>query len=169
MYPTKSPIATAKSPVAAAGANNGSSGNHTTNQYARDRQMGPTENSNGSGRNPPAELQRRESLVKPTWANISQVPSLRFDELVMQQEVVDRGCVVQGDTTSELGMLSNKLLSKNGMSQKRREVELYDIFGKVREIIKSAWVIISGPFNEIEFLFSKVVLGTIIPPPFRDY
>lgn len=90
---------------------------------------------------PPAELQRRESLVKPTWANISpgQVPSTTFDELVnnaintgsaMQQDV-GGGMIggTEGETQSELGML----MAKNGLNQrqKKREVEMYDIFGKV--------------------------------------
>lgn len=94
---------------------------------------------------PPAELQRRESLVKPTWANISpgQVPSSTFDELVSsahnngQHDGGGGGPqngYAEGEPQSELGMLSNKLLAKNGLNQrqKRREVELYDIFGKVR-------------------------------------
>lgn len=117
-----------------------------------------TNNGGGAGASPmrsppPAELQRRESLVKPTWANISpgQVPSSTFDELVSSANNNghhDRGGggvgngggsggtgfgFQEGETQSELGMLSNKLLAKNGLNQrqKRREVELYDIFGKV--------------------------------------
>ena len=130
-----------------------------SNQYQRQQQQQQQPFPNGSGAGcgngsngpikspPPAELQRRASLVKPTWASISpgQVPSTTFDELVnsannaglaLQDDGGANGsgsAVADGDTQSELGMLSNKLLNKNGLSQrqKKREVELYDIFGKV--------------------------------------
>lgn len=137
----------------------------TTNQYLHNRQQ--SQNGGGGGGQPltsssvpgpmrsppPAELQRRESLVKPTWANISpgQVPSTTFDELVNSAKNngagaqphldgyggngggLNGGAVAEGDTQSELGMLSSKLLAKNGLNQrqKKREVELYDLFGKV--------------------------------------
>lgn len=139
----------------------------TTNQYVQNNRQqmhsGSGAGGFGNGSNnggaagplrspPPAELQRRESLVKPTWANISpgQVPSSAFDELVNSanngaQDIdgygnggggVGGGTTgqVEGEPQSELGMLSNKLLAKNGLNQrqKKREVELYDIFGKVR-------------------------------------
>lgn len=144
-----------------------SSSSTATNQYLQSRQQqlhnGATTVVYGTGLNgagapstspggpmrspPPAELQRRESLVKPTWANISpgQVPSTTFDELVnsangaaaLHQDLKEGyggSAVVESDTQqSELGMLSNKLLAKNGLNQrqKKREVELFDIFGKV--------------------------------------
>lgn len=174
MYnPTNPSTATAKP---AAGSNNNSPRNSSTlsasgntNQFHQNRQQlhngassstmgGYLNGTNSEGMSaatgpmrspPPTELQRRESLVKPTWANISpgQVPSTTFDELVSnaknnggagaQRELEavygGVGSVADGDAQSELGMLSNKLLAKNGLNhrQKKREVELYDIFGKV--------------------------------------
>lgn len=116
---------------------NGGSGGHGNGSNG-----GTNGGSSGPMRSPPpAELQRRESLVKPTWANISpgQVPSTTFDELV--NNAINTGSAVQqdvgagmiggtvGETQSELGML----MAKNGLNQrqKKREVEMYDIFGKV--------------------------------------
>lgn len=113
---------------------------------------------------PPVELQRRESLVKPTWASINpgQMPTSTLDELVSNtinnnnnntNHANDNGPgnsvlagnngggigheldpTNNGEHGSELGMLTSKLLAKNGsgQTQKKREVELYDIFGKVR-------------------------------------
>lgn len=128
----------------------GSSSSSSSHEQQSQNGVGHGNGNTGPMRSPPpTELQRRESLVKPTWANISpgQVPSTTFDELVnnainsgnasMQQDSGGNGAgtnnVAEGDTQSELGMLSNKLLAKNGLNQrqKKREVELYDIFGKV--------------------------------------
>lgn len=97
-------------------------------------------------------LQRRESLVKPTWANISpgQVPPSTLDDLVSSSNNGSSSSsngaggnntasnnVPNTNPNSELGMLSNKLLAKNGsQKQKKREVELYDIFGKVGSDLK---------------------------------
>lgn len=150
--------------------NNNNNGIHTNNGGGYGNVAGAGAGASPMRSPPPAELQRRESLVKPTWANISpgQVPSSTFDELVSSANNNghhDRGGggggfgnggsggtggfgFPEGETQSELGMLSNKLLAKNGLNQrqKRREVELYDIFGKVCMATRSRTQSVSQSF-----------------------
>lgn len=77
---------------------------------------------------------RRESLVKPTWCNVvpGQVPKETLEKLnQLGHSVHDTTYPIVKDN-------NNKITKKIYVSNQRRQVELFDIFGKVNEFHLSA-------------------------------
>lgn len=95
----------------------------------------------------PASLQRRESLVKPTWHNVcpGDVPPDTLEKLnklsngerhQLNQLNQYEGAQKEDDASTAIqigGNNNSPLVSKVG--SQRRQVELYDIFGKVNIMI----------------------------------
>lgn len=77
--------------------------------------------------NPEYKRERRESLVKPTWPNVSpgQVSPAALAAL-------DSGLVNGGLTeVDNLTIITNQSNAGTKVTNQRREVELYDLFCKV--------------------------------------
>lgn len=98
-------------------------------------------------------LQRRESLVKPTWHNVcpGQVPHDTLEKLnklssneqrqyqqLNQYDVALSGSGAgtsssfDGNSLVNIGSNSNNQIVSKVVGKQRRQVELYDIFGKVK-------------------------------------
>ncbi|XP_059615313.1 ras-related protein Rab-37 isoform X2 [Phlebotomus argentipes] len=80
----------------------------------------------------PPEVQRRESLVKPTWVNVNpgQVSPSTLDATFAAGVGDSAGILCH--SPSEANVNNNAITSgKQASLQQRREVELYDIFAKV--------------------------------------
>lgn len=142
------------------------SANHINQHQNTQNQPQQQQNRQSSPQSPQPQLQRRESLVKPTWHNVSpgQVPHDTLDKLnklsngeqhqILQQytthyeTTANGGCGlgasiessttigrstvdVGGNVVNTTGTNNNNQIVSKVMGKQRRQVELFDLFGKV--------------------------------------
>ncbi|XP_055707785.1 ras-related protein Rab-37 isoform X1 [Phlebotomus papatasi] len=84
----------------------------------------------------PQEVQRRESLVKPTWQNVNpgQVSPSTLNATFAAGMGDGVGFGTQNQPPLEVANMNNNAITSGkqpSIQQQRREVELYDIFSKV--------------------------------------
>lgn len=87
----------------------------------------------------PQEVQRRESLVKPTWQNVNpgQVSPSTLNATFAAGMSDGVGFGTQNQPPLEVANMNNNAITSGkqpSIQQQRREVELYDIFSKVHNI-----------------------------------
>lgn len=96
----------------------------------------------------PVPMQRRESLVKPTWHNVcpGDVPADTFEklnklsngernQLNQLNQYEGSGSPKAGDELAACGSNNNNaIVNKASIAAQRRQVDLYDIFGKVKHM-----------------------------------
>lgn len=85
------------------------------------------------------QQQRRESLVKPTWHNVipGQVPPATLEKLNKlgseDDNLTSNNDILNSSTSGKLtsGISNNQINTNKLVGNQRRQVELFDIFGKV--------------------------------------